>query len=438
MVQDTELYRHLLGIVAPWTVDHVQLDAKERRVDVWATHPPGERWPCPECGQALSLFDHAEERVWRHLDSCAFHTFLHARVPRVECPQHGKLQVRVPWAEHNSRFTALFERWSIQVMQQTDTAAAAELLGISWDEAWGIQERAVARGLLAKPPLTLRKMGVDEKAVGHGQDYATLVYNLETSTVEWVGEERKKETLDLFFQSLTPEQRTAIEAVGLDMWDPFISSIQEHVPGAMEKMVFDRFHIMKHANEGVDKVRKSENQELLKDDDPTLKGTKYLWLYRGRNLPERHRDRFGTLMELHLRAGSLRDQGGPGRALGLPEPGVGEEVLGPMALLGDPLTAEAHEGGGEDGEGPPEGGTELLRPPYHQCRGGGVELEDCHHPEDGLRVPEQGTLPDRGTIPLRRTIALPEDPRKCLMNPKVSFNVPNPGNIYSGSVTLNP
>jgi transposase len=303
MVQDTELYRHLLGIVAPWTVDHVQLDAKERRVDVWATHPPGERWPCPECGQALSLFDHAEERVWRHLDSCAFHTVLHARVPRVECPQHGKLQVRVPWAEHNSRFTALFERWSIQVMQQTDTAAAAELLGISWDEAWGIQERAVARGLLAKPPLTLRKMGVDEKAVGHGQDYATLVYNLETSTVEWVGEERKKETLDLFFQSLTPEQRTAIEAVGLDMWDPFISSIQEHVPGAMEKMVFDRFHIMKHANEGVDKVRKSENQELLKDDDPTLKGTKYLWLYRGRNLPERHRDRFGTLMELHLRTG---------------------------------------------------------------------------------------------------------------------------------------
>lgn len=117
MVQDTELYRHLLGIVAPWTVDRVELDPNERRVDVWAVHPAGERWPCPECGQPLSLFDHAEERVWRHLDSCAFQTFLHARVPRVECPQHGKLQVRVPWAEPNSRFTALFERWSIQVMQ---------------------------------------------------------------------------------------------------------------------------------------------------------------------------------------------------------------------------------------------------------------------------------------------------------------------------------
>ncbi|MGI0131116.1 MAG: transposase, partial [Thermoplasmata archaeon] len=242
MVQDTELYRHLLGIVAPWTVERVELDPKEHRVDVWAGHPPAERWPCPQCGQSLSLFDHAEERVWRHLDSCAFQTFLHARVPRVECREHGKLQVRVPWAEPNSRFTALFERWSIQVMQQTDTSAAAELLGISWDEAWGIQERAVARGLAAKPPLALKTMGVDEKAVAHGQTYATLVYNLETSTVEWVGDGRKKETLDAFFTALTLEQRTGIEAVGLDMWEPFIASIREHVPGAEEKLVFDRFH----------------------------------------------------------------------------------------------------------------------------------------------------------------------------------------------------
>ena len=303
MVQDTELYRHLLGMVAPWTVDRVELNAKERRVDVWTGHPAGERWPCPECGLPLGLFDHAEERVWRHLDSCAFQTFLHARVPCVECPQHGKLQVRVPWAEPNSRFTALFERWSIQVMQQTDTAAAAELLGISWDEAWGIQERAVARGLAAKPPLTLRMMGVDEKAVGAGQDYATLVYNLEKATVEWVGEGRKKETLDGFFRTLSLEQRSAIEAVGLDMWDPFIASIYEHVPSAEEKMVFDRFHIAKHANEGVDKVRKSENRELGASGDPTLKGSKYLWLYRRENLPEMHRDRFAALQALRLKTG---------------------------------------------------------------------------------------------------------------------------------------
>ena len=85
------------------------------------------------------------------------------------------------------------------------------------------------RGLATKPPMELRQMGVDEKAVGHGQKYMTLVYNLEKRTVEWIGEDRKKETLDGFFQSLTLEQRTGIEDVGLDMWEPFIQSIREHI-----------------------------------------------------------------------------------------------------------------------------------------------------------------------------------------------------------------
>lgn len=303
MVKDTELYRHLLGIVEPWSVERVEMSVPDRRVDVWVAHPPATRWACPECGQLLPLFDHAEERTWRHLDSCQFLTYLHARVPRVECVQHGKLQARVPWAEPNSRFTALFERWSIQVMQQTDTSSAAQLLGISWDEAWGIQERAVARGVARKPPLALRLMGVDEKAVGRGHQYMTLVYDLERSTVEWIGEERKRETLDSYFRTLSDEQRRGIEAVGMDMWPAFIESVRANVPRAEEKIVFDRFHIMQHAGVGVDLVRKKENRELLLTGDPTLKGSKYLWLYREKNLPEKHRDRFEELRSLHLKTG---------------------------------------------------------------------------------------------------------------------------------------
>ena len=146
-------------------------------------------------------------------------------------------------------------------------------------------------------------MGVDEKEVGAGQDYATLVYNLEKATVEWVGEGRKKETLDGSFRTLFLEQQTAIEAANLDTWDPFIASILEHVPSVEEKMVFDRFHNAKHANEGVDKVRKSENRELWASGDPTLKGSEYLWLYRGENLPEKHRDQFAALQALRRKTG---------------------------------------------------------------------------------------------------------------------------------------
>src|SRR2546422_9190899 len=94
-----ELCRHLLGLEPPWTVTRVELNLKEQRVDVWAGHPEGKRWVCPQCEGELGLYDHADERSWRHLDSCQFMTYLHARPPRVQCPEHGGVQVRLPWAE---------------------------------------------------------------------------------------------------------------------------------------------------------------------------------------------------------------------------------------------------------------------------------------------------------------------------------------------------
>ena len=77
-VRDTELYRHLLGLVAPWEVSQVELSVEDGRVDVWVEHPKRTRFLCPDCDVELAVYDHSEERVWRHLDSCAFLTFLHA------------------------------------------------------------------------------------------------------------------------------------------------------------------------------------------------------------------------------------------------------------------------------------------------------------------------------------------------------------------------
>ena len=145
-MEDKDLYEYLLGIKMPWSVERIELDVKEKRVNVWVEHKGGRRWPCPECGRELKIYDHAEERSWRHLDSCAFQTHMHARIPRVECVDHGVLQVRVPWAEPHSRFTALFERLAVDVLLQCDVTGATRILNISWKEAWHIMERAVSRG----------------------------------------------------------------------------------------------------------------------------------------------------------------------------------------------------------------------------------------------------------------------------------------------------
>jgi transposase len=224
LLKDTELYQLLLGLPSPWTVDRVEVHLKDGRVDVFATHPKGTEWTCPKCGRLLTTFDHTEERVWRHLDSLQFKTYLHARPPRVDCPADGRVQVAIPWAETYSRFAAQFEIKAIDTLLETPVEGATKIMDMSWDEAWNIKERAVERGLevKARAPPKVRLMGVDEKAVGLGQTYATLVYDLERSTVEYVGEDRKKESLDAYFGGLTPEQLTAIEGVALDMWEPFV------------------------------------------------------------------------------------------------------------------------------------------------------------------------------------------------------------------------
>ena len=224
-----------------------------------------------------------------------------ARPPRVECPEHGVRQVRLPWAEPHARFTVLFERLAIDVLAACDVASAAGLLRVSWDEAWHLMDRAVARGLAAKPLTAPAHVGVDEKAAGRGQDYITVLADLDTGTVDYIADERRQASLDGYFEKFTPEQLAGIQAVAMDMWEPFANSVRAHVTDPDDKIVFDRYHLMGYLTGAVDTVRKQENRALVAAGDKSLAGSKYLWLYSAENLPDRHADRFAT-----LRVGDLR------------------------------------------------------------------------------------------------------------------------------------
>ncbi len=303
-MRDTELYRHLLGIEQPWTVDRVELSVKAQQVDVWAVHADGTRWPCPECGTELPGYDHGAERTWRHLDSCQFKTYLHARPPRVDCPTHGVKTVRLPWAEPSSRFTAMFERLVIDVLKETDVLGAARILRMTWDEVWAVMERAVRRGLKRKRRRQIPYIGVDEKAAAKGHAYLTVVCDLERGTVEYVGDDRKQESLDGYFESLTEGQRAAIDGIALDMWQPYIASIESYFPLAKQMMVFDRFHIMQHVGRAVDAVRKHEHRALRAGGDDALLRTKYLWLRSEENLSDEQRVQLdGLLTRVDLKTG---------------------------------------------------------------------------------------------------------------------------------------
>jgi len=303
-VQDTKLFETILGIQTPWHIGRVALDTTGERVDLWAAHED-TRWPCPECQQELPTRDHAEERMWRHLDTCQYQTFLHARVPRVDCPTHGVRQVRVPWAEARSRFTVLMERLIIDLIQQCSTVlGACRIARITWDEAWGVMSRAVARGRARKVAQPIPYIGVDEKAFRKGHRYHTIVCDLQRSTVEFVAEERRTDSLAAYYQALTDEQRDGLQAVAMDMWEPYISATRSGLPDGGEKIVFDRFHIMRDMTKAVDTVRKQEHRGFLRaGEDSPLTGTKYLWLFSDERRPDHHADSFATLQALNLKVG---------------------------------------------------------------------------------------------------------------------------------------
>jgi transposase len=268
---------------------------------VYAKHTKPKSWPCPECGNRCGLHDHDASREWRHLDSCAFQTHLHARVPRVKCPEHGVRQVRVAWAEPKSRFTALFERLAIDVLLETSITGAAAILGLTWDEAHHIMERAVARGLVRRPHAVPKQLGVDEKAIAKGQRYATMVCDLEQGHVIELAEGRTKESLLHCLGRFSMNELSAIEAIAMDMWAPYATVMRNVVEDADTKIVFDRFHIVAHMNHAVDLVRRRENKALRAQGDDRLVGSKHLWLYGDGNIPA---DRYS--LETRIEFAALR------------------------------------------------------------------------------------------------------------------------------------
>jgi transposase len=273
-MRDRELYARILGLSEPWVVTDVELDTAGRSVLVKLGRRDGATLECPECGQSCPGYD-SQPRRWRHLDTCQFQTILAADVPRLSCPVHGVRQVRVPWAEPSSRFTALFERLAIDWMTEAGRSATARQLGLSWAEADGIMQRAVDRGLSRRPAASVTLLGVDEKSF-QGREFVTVMCDLETGTVLHVADGRGSESLRECYASLTPEQRSEVAAVAMDMHQPYVAATQAALPEAT--IVFDKFHIAKLAGAAVDQVRRREAKVLAEQDDERLKGTRYSWL----------------------------------------------------------------------------------------------------------------------------------------------------------------
>jgi transposase len=296
----TQHYEQLIGLQSPWGVASVELSHADREVVIYLEIRGRPKLRCPKCGAVCGRYDGVERR-WRHLDTMQYRTTLVARVPRVQCGEHGVVQVEVPWAEPGGRFTALFEALVIDWLQAANVSEVARQLGLTWDQAAGIMKRAVKRGLERRNKETPRGICVDETSFSREREYVTVVSTSDGTRVLYVGEDRRATTLAAYYKALGAEGCGRLEHVVMDMWDPYIKATKEHVPDAEDRIVFDKYHIAFYLNRAVDLVRRQENRELLGRGDRRLARTRHLWLYNPLNL-----SRSRWLSFSHLRNSRLK------------------------------------------------------------------------------------------------------------------------------------
>lgn len=298
---DKQLLVALLRLELPWYIARLDVDVEREEAHVTVDHHHGPL-PCATCGRPCLVEDHSDERVIRHLDLWQAKTFIHIRVPRTRCPEHGVLRVALPFAEPGSRFTMAFEGRVIATIRACQTVqGASDLLRISWEEARGIMERAVERGLARRRVEAVRYLGVDEKAIRKGHRYVTVLTDLEGRRILEVTPERTKDSLIEALKALDSQQIANVEAISMDMWDPYRQAVREAFPVPQPDVVHDRFHIVSHANQALNDVRKDEARELAKDGRDDLKGLRQAVLFGAENLPERHEASIAALKASDLR-----------------------------------------------------------------------------------------------------------------------------------------
>ena len=234
------------------------------------------------------------ERCFRGVPIESKPTWLQVTIPRVGCPRCGVVrQVRLPFAEARVSYTRSFERYALELCRLMTMLDVARHLGVSWDVVKDIRKRNLQRRFKRPRLRGLVEIAIDEVYLGKRGRFITVVLDLQTGAVVYVGKGKGKgkgvEALAGFWKR-PKRSRVRIQAVAMDMSQAYLYAVSEHLPKAA--IVFDHFHIIKLVNEKLSDLRREvqrEAEEKLQKD--VLKGTRWLLLKNQENLDERRNER---------------------------------------------------------------------------------------------------------------------------------------------------
>jgi transposase len=298
-----ELFTTALGLGEPWRVTGAEFAEQEGRLDLHVAYRRGARFACPEpgCARQQCRVHDTVDKTWRHLDFFQHKAFLHARVPRVRCSEHGVRLVAVPWARPGSGFTMLFEALVLTFAKAMPVAQVAALVREHDTRVWRVVEHHVHTARAGEDFSSVRRVGMDETSARRGQDYISLFVDLDTARVLFATEGRDAATVQRFAADLAAHggDPQKVHTTSSDMSAAFIAGIGEHLPHA--RLTFDRFHLAAKLSEAVDAVRRTEIATR-----PELKHTRWLWLKNWSNLSVTQRRELQQLMRPSARLATAR------------------------------------------------------------------------------------------------------------------------------------
>jgi transposase len=266
----------------------IQIDAKKRR-----------KFPCNICGKRFHPKDTLKQRRWRHVSIWGISVFLLYSPRRVTCPEHGVRVERIPWSIGKKPISfpliTVLAFWA----RLLPWDQVANIHHVSWNTVRSAVEAAVAFGRDQEDYRDVRVIGIDEISRKKGHVYHTQVYDLERKRLIWTSANRDKDSLRRFFQWWGEQRIAAIEGVCCDMWQNYIDVIEEYCGDAV--IVFDKFHIIRHLMDAIDKVRRMEAKILSESGVETLKGTRYIWLKNPWNLSDNQKKTLKDFLQMNLK-----------------------------------------------------------------------------------------------------------------------------------------
>lgn len=298
-MNNVDLFTKALGLTSPWYVSVVELKEIDKVLELHITisYENGGKFKSPineDDKNLYSVYD-TKKRTWRHLDFFQHKTYIHCNVPRIKCGDHSINIVEVPWARKGSGFTLLFEAYVMELVKKMTVSQTSKLVREYDTRLWRIIHHYVEEAMKKENYEEVKILGIDETSK-KGHNYITVFVDIERKKVIFCTNGKDSSTVDKFGNHFIEHYglKENIEVVTCDMSLGFKKGITDNFENATT--VIDKFHVIKHANEAVDKVRRNEAK-----DNVELKKTKYLWLKNKENLTDNQKEKFDSISNLNLK-----------------------------------------------------------------------------------------------------------------------------------------